>query len=99
MRADGARAWSLTAAISLLAPTGSVGLAGVQETAEGIGKTLTEGVTEVEQRAKVAGAESRPAGERLEKRTQGFGESSGMAEVRRSFPAEVLRRQQRECEF
>jgi hypothetical protein len=107
MRANGARAWSLTAAVILIAPTGSVGLAGaqarpagdsvadgarrivrgVQETASGMGKTLTEGVTEVEQRAKVAGAESRPAGEKLEKSAHGFGESvwDGMKSVGRSL--------------
>ena len=107
MRAKGARAWSLTAAVILLAPTGSAGFAsaqarpaaesvaegarkivqGVQETAKGIGKTLTEGVTEVEQRARVAGAESRPAGAQLEKSAQGFGESiwDGMKSVGRSL--------------
>jgi hypothetical protein len=107
MRANGARAWSLTAAVLVLAPTGTVGLAGapaspaadsvadgaskiiqgVQETARGIGKTLTEGVTEVQPRAKVAGAESRPAGEKLEESAQGFGESvwDGM-----KFPTEVF---------
>ena len=58
----------------------------VQETVKGIGKTLTEGVTEVEQRAKAASAESRPAGEKLEKSAQGFGESiwDGMKSVGRS---------------
>jgi dihydrodipicolinate synthase/N-acetylneuraminate lyase len=45
---------------------------GVQETAKGIGQTLTEGATEVEQRAKAASAEARPAGERLEKGARGF---------------------------
>jgi hypothetical protein len=95
MRANGARAWSLTAVVLLLALAGSVDLAGaqarpaadsvaegarkivqgVQETAKGIGKTLTEGATEVEQRAKAAGAQSRPVAEKLEKSAQGFGES------------------------
>jgi hypothetical protein len=105
MRANGVMVWSLTAAVILLAPTGSVGLVGaqarpaadpvaegarkivqgVQETAKGLGKTPTEGATEVEQRAKVAGAESRPAGEKLEKSAQGFGESvwDGMKSVAR----------------
>jgi hypothetical protein len=45
------------------------------------------GVTEVAQRAKAAGAESRPAGEKLEKSAQGFGESiwDGMKSVGRSL--------------
>lgn len=71
MNATGTRAWSLTAALSLLALAGSAAPAGaqarpaadsvaegakriVQETAKGIGKTLTEGAREVEQRAKAA---------------------------------------------
>ena len=66
---------------------------GVQETAEGIGKTLTEGATEVEQRANAAGAESRPAGEKLEKSAQGFGESiwDGMKSVGRSVQKFFIR--------
>jgi hypothetical protein len=58
----------------------------VQETAKGIGKTLTEGATEVEQRAKAAGAQSRPVVEKLEKSAHGFGESiwDGMKSVGRS---------------
>jgi hypothetical protein len=58
----------------------------VQETATGIGKTLTEGATELEQRAKAAGAQSRPVGEKLEKSAQGFGESiwEGMKSAGRS---------------
>ena len=41
----------------------------------------------MEQRAKAAGAESRPAGEKLEKSAQGFGESiwDGMKSVGRSL--------------
>jgi len=60
---------------------------GVQETAKSIGKTLTEGATEVEQRAKVASAESKPAAEKLEKSAQGFGESiwEGMKSAGRSL--------------
>jgi len=74
MNATGTRAWSLTAALSLLALAGSAAptgaqprpaadsvaegakriVQGVQETATGIGKTLTEGAREVEQRAKAA---------------------------------------------
>jgi len=44
-------------------------------------------VTGVEQRAKAAGAEPRPAGEKLEKSAQGFGESiwDGMKSVGRSL--------------
>jgi hypothetical protein len=59
----------------------------VQETAKGLGKTLTEGATEVEQRAKAASAESRPTREKLEKSAQGFGESiwDGMKSVGRSL--------------
>jgi hypothetical protein len=59
---------------------------GVQETAKGIGQTLTEGATVVEQRAKAGGAQSRPAVEKLEKSAQGFGESiwDGMKSVGRS---------------
>ena len=105
MSATGTRAWSLTAALILLA--GSAGLAGaqakpaddsaaegarkivqgVQETAKGIGQTLTEGATAVEQRAKAAGAEARPAGEKLEKSARGFGESiwDGMKSAGRSL--------------
>jgi hypothetical protein len=58
----------------------------VQETAKGIGKTLTEGATEVEQRAKAAGAQSRPVTEKLAKNAQSFGESiwDGMKSVGRS---------------
>ena len=107
MSATGTRAWSLTAAVILLALGGSAGLVGaqarpaadsvaegarkivqgVQETATGIGKTLTEGAMEVEQRAKAAGAESKPAGEDLRKNAQGFGESiwDGMKSVGRSL--------------
>ena len=72
MNATGTRAWSLTAALSLLALAGSAAPAGARE---------------VEQRAKVAGAESRPAGEKLEKSAQGFGESiwDGMKSVGRSL--------------
>ena len=60
---------------------------GVQDTAKSIGKTLTEGATEVEQRAKVASAESKPAAEKLEKSAQGFGESiwEGMKSAGRSL--------------
>ena len=60
---------------------------GVQETAKSIGKTLTEGATAVEQRAKVASAESKPAAEKLEKSAQGFGESiwEGMKSAGRSL--------------
>jgi hypothetical protein len=98
VRTNGVRAWSLTAAVILLAPTGSVGLAGaparpaadsvaegarkivqsVQEAAKGLGKTLTEGATEVEQRAEAGSAESRPAGEKLEKSAQASASPSGM---------------------
>jgi hypothetical protein len=58
----------------------------VQETAKGIGNTLAEGVTEVERRAKAAGAQSGPVVEKLEKSAQGFGESvwDGMKSVGRS---------------
>ena len=58
----------------------------VQETAKGIGKTLTGGATEVEQRAKAAGAQSRPVVEKLEQSAHGFGESiwDGMKSVGRS---------------
>jgi hypothetical protein len=51
----------------------------VQETAKGIGKTLTEGATEVEQRAKAAGAQSRPVAEKLEKSARASASPSGMA--------------------
>ena len=59
---------------------------GVQDTAKSMGKTLTEGATEVEQRAKAAGAQSRPVVEKLEKSAHGFGESiwDGMKSVGRS---------------
>jgi hypothetical protein len=113
MRANGARAWSLTAVVLLLALAGSVDLAGaqarpaadsvaegarkivqgVQETAKGIGKTLTEGATEVEQRAKAAGgavqARRREAGE---ERPGLRRVHLGWHEVRWVFPAEVLHR-------
>jgi hypothetical protein len=63
----------------------------VQETAQGIGKTLREGVTEVEQRAKAAGAQSRPVAEKLAKGAQGFGAFIWDGhEVRWAFRAEVL---------
>jgi hypothetical protein len=60
---------------------------GVHEAAKGIGQTLTEGATTVEQRLKAAGAESRPTGEKLEKGARGFGESiwDGMKSVGRSL--------------
>jgi hypothetical protein len=60
---------------------------GVHETAKGIGQTLTEGATTVEQRLKAAGAESKPTGEKLEKDARGFGESiwDGMKSVGRSL--------------
>ena len=60
---------------------------GVHETAKGIGQTLTEGATTVEQRLKAAGAESRPTGEKLEKGARGFGESiwDGMKSAGRSL--------------
>ena len=59
----------------------------VQETAKGIGKTLTEGATEVEQRAKTAGAQSKPVLEKLENSARDFGESiwDGMKSVGRSM--------------
>ena len=106
MRTNGARTWSLTAAVILLAPTGSVGLAGapapaadsvadganeivqgVEATIKSLGKTLADSVTVVEQRAKAAGTESKPAGAKLEKSAQGFGESiwDGMKSVGRSL--------------
>ena len=69
---------------------------GVQETVKGIGKTLADSVTVVEQRAKAAGAESRPAGEKLEKSARGLRRVHlGWHEVRRSVPAEVLHRRLR----
>jgi hypothetical protein len=60
---------------------------GVHETAKGISQTLTEGATTVEQRLKAAGAESKPAGEKLEKDARGFAESiwDGMKSVGRSL--------------
>jgi hypothetical protein len=60
---------------------------GVHETAKGIGQTLTEGTTTVEQRLKAAGAEPRPTGEKLEDGARGFGESNwdGMESVGRSL--------------
>ena len=60
---------------------------GVHETAKGIGQTLTEGTTTVEQRLKAAGAEPRPTGEKLEDGARGFGESNwdGMKSVGRSL--------------
>jgi hypothetical protein len=60
---------------------------GVHETAKGIGQTLTDGATTVEQRLKAAGAESKPTGEKLEKDARGFGESiwDGMKSVGRSL--------------
>jgi hypothetical protein len=76
MRANGARAWSLTAVVLLLALAGSVDLAGAQ--ARPVADSVAEGarkITEVEQRAKAAGAQSRPVAEKLEKSAQGFGES------------------------
>ena len=69
---------------------------GVEETVKGLGKTLTEGVTMVEQRAKAAGAESKPAGEKLEKSARGLRRVHlGWHEVGRSVPAEVLHRRLR----
>jgi hypothetical protein len=69
---------------------------GVHETAKGIGQTLTEGASTVEQRLKAAGAESTPTGEKLENGARGFGESIwGWHEVRRPFPAEALHGQLR----
>ena len=60
---------------------------GVQETIKGLGKTLTADSVTVEQRAKAAGTESKPAGAKLEKSAQGFGESiwDGMKSVGRSL--------------
>jgi hypothetical protein len=60
---------------------------GVQESAKGIGHTQTEGATEVEQRAKAASAEARPAGAKLEMGARGFGESiwHSMRSVSRSL--------------
>jgi hypothetical protein len=60
---------------------------GVHETSKGIGQTLTEGATTVEQRVKAAGAESRPTGEKPEDGARGFGESiwDGMKSVGRSL--------------
>ena len=48
---------------------------GVHESAKGIGQTLSEGATTVEQRLKAAGAEAGPTGEKLEYGARGFGES------------------------
>ena len=60
---------------------------GVEATIKGLGKTLADSVTVVEQRAKAAGTESKPAGAKLEKSAQGFGESiwDGMKLVGRSL--------------
>jgi hypothetical protein len=59
----------------------------VREAAKGIGKTLTEGATEVEQHAEAASAECRPPGEKLEKSAQASASPSGigMKSVARSL--------------
>jgi hypothetical protein len=53
---------------------------------KGLGKILTEGATEVERCVKAADTESKPAGAKVEKSAQGFGESiwDGMKPVGRS---------------
>jgi hypothetical protein len=69
---------------------------GNQETVKGIGKTLTEGATGVEQRAKAAKrrVEARP-GEAGEERPGRRRVHLGWHEVRRSVAAEVLHGQLR----
>ena len=52
---------------------------GIQETIKGLGKTLTEGATEVEQRAKAAGTESRPAARSWRRAPRASASPSGMA--------------------
>jgi hypothetical protein len=96
MNATRTSARRLTATVILLALAGSADsvaegtrkiVQGVHETAKGIGQTLTEGTTTVEQRLKAAGAEPRPTGEKLEDGARGFGESNwdGMKSVGRSL--------------
>ena len=100
MNATRTSARRLTATVILLALAGSADsvaegttkiVQGVHETAKGIGQTLTEGTTTVEQRLNAAGAEPRPTGEKLEDGALGRRRVQlGWHEVRRSFPAKAL---------
>jgi len=60
---------------------------GVEQTAKGIGKTVTEGAKEAGDRLKTAGEDAKPVGDRLHDSAKGFGEAllDGMKYVGRTI--------------
>lgn len=48
---------------------------GVEQTAKGIGTTVTEGAKEADKRLKSAGEQGKPVGDKLHDRAKGFGEA------------------------